>query len=358
MDFEPCFSLGPNTISFYQVPIPDPLNPRRKNFQDKFDLSETDNSDNLSTASVMKLVSYINWFCEQAKFKSLQKDNFRKGIYYKLGFLTLDLPFQQHHDDVTIKHDLLNHFMIEMKKQWFVKNYIWRAEKQKNGNIHFHIIIDRFVDYAWIRNTWNRVCDKLDYVQLFAASQAKKFEFGFTYSDDDYNYLKLKLKGDKKFFKYSQIDLDRFIRETLHRRYTEGKKTGWQNPNSTDIHCLRKIRNVGSYLAKYCAKRETKQIIITDSQGNLSTKEEIQVVKGRQWYCSKGIVENCKNYKDYQEDIFDKEFTDIWTNGEKVFSNDFIDTFKIDWKDKKNKYKELAKVMSAHLFNMNIELNK
>ena len=274
-DFEPCFSLGPNTISFYQVPIPDQFNPKKRNVQQKFDLSETNNFDSLSNASIRKLVNYINWFCEQAKFKSLQKDGFRKGIFYKLGFLTLDLPFQQHHDDVTIKHDLLNQFIVEIKNKWFVKNYIWRAEKQNNGNIHFHIIIDRFVDYSWIRNTWNRICDKLDYVQLFAASQQKKFEFGFTYSDDDYNYLKKKLKGKKEYFKYSQSDLDKFIIDTLHHRYLDGKKTGWQNPNSTDIHSIKKIRNVGSYLAKYCAKKETKQIIVTDSQGNLTTKDSI-----------------------------------------------------------------------------------
>ncbi len=37
--------------------------------------------------------------------------------------------------------------MDNMKKSYQVDYYVWKAEPQKNGNIHFHILMDRWVDY-------------------------------------------------------------------------------------------------------------------------------------------------------------------------------------------------------------------
>lgn len=54
--------------------------------------------------------------------------------------------------------------------------------------------------------------------------------------------------------------------------YNYGVKTAWQDPNSTDIHGLYKIKNVPAYISKYMSKSET-------------NKE----LKGRLWGCSDNL---------------------------------------------------------------------
>ncbi len=33
---------------------------------------------------------------------------------------------------------MLNRFLEKIRYQYNVKSYLWKAESQKNGNIHFH----------------------------------------------------------------------------------------------------------------------------------------------------------------------------------------------------------------------------
>lgn len=45
-----------------------------------------------------------------------------------------------------------------------MKFYIWTAETQKNGNIHFHIITPTFINKYLLQITWNRHTETLGYV--------------------------------------------------------------------------------------------------------------------------------------------------------------------------------------------------
>lgn len=84
-----------------------------------------------------------------------------------LVFVTLSLSDEQVHDDNWIKRNMLNKFIIEMNRKWNVKHYLWRAEKMKNGRIHFHIIIDKFVDYQQIQLLWNKIQSENGYTQTY-----------------------------------------------------------------------------------------------------------------------------------------------------------------------------------------------
>ena len=75
---------------------------------------------------------------------------------FKMAFITLSLSSTQIHSDNEIKEKCLNQFLIEIRKRYRVKNYIWRAEKQKNGNIHFHVVIDKFIAWSELRDRWNQ----------------------------------------------------------------------------------------------------------------------------------------------------------------------------------------------------------
>lgn len=146
-----------------------------------------------------------------------------------LSFITLTLPADQMHSDLEIKRRALNRFLIWLQQKKGVTAFLWKAEPQENGNIHFHILVNKWIPWQEIRKYWNKVLDSLGYIQKFR------------------------------------------------------EKHGHGDPNSTDIHGLYKdkkgdsITYLGAYLAKYIAKR-----------GN-GEQKHARPIAGRLWGCSDNL---------------------------------------------------------------------
>lgn len=83
------------------------------------------------------------------------------GVY--ISFVTLTLPSTQQEADKANKRNLLNNFLVQARQKWNIVNYIWKAEKQKNGNIHYHILFDKFVQKEEIRSTWESILETNQY---------------------------------------------------------------------------------------------------------------------------------------------------------------------------------------------------
>ena len=77
----------------------------------------------------------------------------RRAVYYP-RFLTLTIPEKQTETDQEFKRRYLERFIQELKRQCGVKYYFWKAEPQGNGNIHFHFIIDRYIDKHKVQRLW------------------------------------------------------------------------------------------------------------------------------------------------------------------------------------------------------------
>lgn len=100
--------------------------------------------------------------------------NYDKKVHYKkqqyLSFMTLTLPIKQRHTDKVFRKLLVR--MIEnLVKTYKVKYYLWRAEPQANGNIHFHVLLDRFVFYKKVNQLWCRQLEKLGYISEYQKSK-------------------------------------------------------------------------------------------------------------------------------------------------------------------------------------------
>lgn len=79
--------------------------------------------------------------------------NYKRATYYP-RFVTLTLPEKQIEDDKAFKRKYLERFIQELKRQCGVKYYFWKAEPQQNGNIHFHFLIDRYIDKHKLQRLW------------------------------------------------------------------------------------------------------------------------------------------------------------------------------------------------------------
>lgn len=199
-----------------------------KNYKDRF---RTDGF--ISTHTAKKIRQKILWLLFLAKDKKQYLSDSKRWVKFKLCFATLTLPSKQRHTDQVIKSKCLNQLLTELRMFHGVKLYLWRAEKQINGNIHFHILTDSFVDYRVLRMRWNRIINKLGYVDEYTRKMNEEI---------------------KNFSDYYNMFINQGSYMELIRRYNRGRASGWTDPNTTDIHSLIKIKNIVAYLSKYMAK--------------------------------------------------------------------------------------------------------
>lgn len=108
----------------------------------------------------------IELFNEQNKVVSNAKKK-------KLVFITLTLSDEQKHDDLFIKRKMLNRFILLIQKKYSVKHYIWKAEKQFNGRMHFHLIVDTFIDMKDVQSEWNAIQDSFGYLDAYKTKFGK-----------------------------------------------------------------------------------------------------------------------------------------------------------------------------------------
>lgn len=124
-----------------------------------------------------------------------------------LTFVTLTLSSNQMHSDLEIRRNMLNPFLKKLKTKYNVKSYLYCSEAQRNGNIHFHIVIDKKIHHKQIRSIWNGIQNVSGYINCFEI------------------------------------------------------KHGHTNPNSTDIHSFKKIKSIAAYLIKYFTKDQSRRKI-------------------------------------------------------------------------------------------------
>lgn len=216
-----------------------------------------------------------------------------------LTFVTLTLPAEQQHTDEFIKRYIFWPWLEIIKRYYGVQEYVWRAEKQINGNIHFHILIDKFIKHDLVRFHWNYHLSKYSYISAYSDMRSKLAPLELVllkYFKPELAPAQCKGRIDtayKNFIEKTCPDsafipvLDKFKNylktrpanvsfSDISRRIKIDMSTGFQNPNSTDIHSPAKIKNLVSYVIKYMSKKQK------------AGKKEI-AISGRCWGRSDGL---------------------------------------------------------------------
>lgn len=247
LDIIPCATVHPDRINLYsQVQWSGPK-PRKIKY-DHLVKSDSKHHGQISTAARRKISKALDYLLFMSNDKYLPGTAHGKNYKFKIAFITLTLPAAQFHSDNEIKEKCLNQFLIELKRYHNVRDYIWRAEKQLNGNLHFHILVNAFIPWSELRDRWNRIVNKLGYVEKYRDQMRQFHEGGFQVRKD-------------------------LLREWEYKKqvkaYQAGKANDWSSPNSTDVHSLVKVNRVKNYISKYMSK-----------------DEKAGEVEGRMWGCS------------------------------------------------------------------------
>lgn len=177
----------------------DGLPPSRNGFR----LKSSNKADGvISHKAKAKLNIAMQWLLLFSHKKRVYQKSTKTSYTFLINFITLTLSEKQKHSDEFIKRHMLYPFLRWMERSHKAGLYIWKAEAQKNGNIHFHITANTFIHWKSIRRKWNEIQSK-------------------------HGYLK---------------------------KWTEGNVRG--DPNSTDVHAVIKTDQIAKYMVKYMVKND------------------------------------------------------------------------------------------------------
>jgi len=110
----------------------------------------------ISQNAKRKMIDAILWLNASAQWKWSFSKNSGKWFRWKLNFIHLTLPSQGQHSDKFIKH-LLHKFFLYAFRKTGLRSYVWKAEPQERGEIHFHITSDTFIWKTTLQNIWNGI---------------------------------------------------------------------------------------------------------------------------------------------------------------------------------------------------------
>lgn len=170
----------------------------------------------MSAGARKRMNKAISLLVQSTKPKWVTNPSTDRMYLHKLSFVTLTVA-SNHNLSAREAYDrLMKHFLQWLRRTKDVKMYIWKAELQKRGQIHYHIVFREYIDHKEIRDQWNEL-------QRREGLLVEYFE--------------------------------------EHRHY---------NPNSTDIHSVRNVQKLDRYIAKELAKSFTAL--------NLKAKEDCDVM--------------------------------------------------------------------------------
>lgn len=176
-------------------------------------------SGELSSGAVKRMSKAINLLVASSEKKTVYNPTLKKNVPFKLSFITLTIPTNKSIEAKEAHKLLLEPMIKHLRQVHGLKNYVWKLELQKRGQIHYHITSDCFINHVELRNKWNQLLAKNDM-------------------------------------------MSEYIAENNHT-----------NANSTDIHSVKKVRDLSAYLIKYFTKKEQNPV----------------AVKGKIWDCSLGL---------------------------------------------------------------------
>jgi hypothetical protein len=155
----------------------------------------------MSRAMQRRVMDSVNWLIYSSPWKKIYSKKWHSWSEWKVGFITLTMPSSC--VGVSLKdfnEKMLRPWLTNMQRNYGLKLYVWKCEQQENGVWHAHITMNTFLHKTMIMRTWNALMKRRGYLDA--------------YYKDNGNY----------------------------------------DPPSTKVHAVRKIRDIGAYIAKYISK--------------------------------------------------------------------------------------------------------
>ncbi len=130
-------------------------------------LGEKKIGGNINTVAKRKIERRFEAWFEMIKVYNSYLTKYDNKNKLRFVLITLTLPVEQFYSDKFLKLKLLKPFIKTLEKRYKTYRWMWRAEKQKNGNIHFHIVIDKYIDKNILNAIYLHYLKSLGYLQKY-----------------------------------------------------------------------------------------------------------------------------------------------------------------------------------------------
>lgn len=302
--FEPfaqCISIKPNCLSLYTDYSS--VRHRKKLLAEISPRSVTRilNTGTMSRQSSSKFKLAMDYLSLITKTKKVFNDSTGKIFYMTHNFITLTLSDKQKHSDGWIKKHLLKNWFDTIKKSFPAISFVWKAETQANGNLHFHIITDHFIPFTYINKTWNRIQWKNGYMKKYLS---------------DHGHINApstevqKIKNDKVLKKYL---MKYMIKANSKKKISDVQA----EIDSLKNKCAFELNQ---------NKRDGFSLAITKLNKLLSELKR-RKVQGKIWGCTDNLL--LKPYSCELENLGPVSYENIFSLPQ-LFANEFFSVFKID----------------------------
>lgn len=88
-------------------------------------------------------------------------------FFHRLSFITLTVPGDELVSHRKLYEKCLKPFLYYLRQKKHGRRYIWKAELQKRGQLHYHIITPAFVDHRELRKKWNKLLSDAGLMRSF-----------------------------------------------------------------------------------------------------------------------------------------------------------------------------------------------
>lgn len=178
----------------YRLPAEPPEYPRKAN------ITKPTYSGGITAHAAKRIRTVCEILVMRSPEKTVKNPITGRASRFKLTFVTITISSRAIIDHREAYEKGLKPIMRWMRTKAGVVDYIWKAELQARGQIHWHITTNQYIPWQWIRSAWNSIQRRNGW-------------------------------------------LDQYRQEFGH----------W-NANSVDIHAVMKVDRIDLYLAKYIAK--------------------------------------------------------------------------------------------------------
>lgn len=133
-----------------------------------------------------------------------------KKVPHTLSFITLTIPEQERKPEAQEGYKyLLGPWLLKMKRKARLNTYVWKAEFQKNGMLHYHITTPSWIHYQLIKDEWNNLLSTNNLLN----EHFKNHRGQFPNSTDIHEVYKSK-------------DLNHYLQKEISKNHQEKKTTG------------------------------------------------------------------------------------------------------------------------------------
>lgn len=114
-----------------------------------------------------RMTRAIELLCQIATTRRLYSKTAKRMINHRLSFITLTISQAENITARAAYDSCLGPFLKYLRDSCQCNTYIWKAEIQKRGQIHYHITTPSYIHYKALRDKWNYLQRKAGFLDSY-----------------------------------------------------------------------------------------------------------------------------------------------------------------------------------------------